>query len=57
MGKNNDDTKTIPNRINKKPGNSQTEPDASDNRIKKTGDSDTLVVVDNPDDTRYEGKF
>lgn len=53
-------TRIIPNRINKKnlqTGTSLVELDSPDDRItKQTGDSDTLIQTDNPDDTKYEGQ-
>lgn len=61
MGKTKDETKIIPNRINRKnmqTGRSLVELDSPDDRItRQTGDGDTLVKTDSPDDTRFEGKF
>lgn len=60
MGKTKDETKIIPNRVNRKniqPGTSLVELDSPDDRItKQTGDGDTLIKVDNPDDMKFEGK-
>jgi hypothetical protein len=61
MDREKDNTKIIPNRINKKnrqTGSSLVELDNPDDRItEQTGDEDTIVTVDNPDDTKFEGKF
>ncbi|MFZ5640742.1 MAG: hypothetical protein ACOY4Q_08625 [Bacillota bacterium] len=61
MDREKDDTKIIPNRINKKnlrTGSTLVELDNPDDRItKQTGDGDTLVKLDNPDDMKFEGKF
>lgn len=60
MAKTKNETRIIPNRINrrsKQNGASLVKMDSPDDRVTaQTGDPDTLIKIDNPDDTKFEGK-